>query len=344
MIKSQQPQVGDRIVTTKKFCPINKDKKKLGPFPDLKGIVIFQIGNAYGIQFEKQEEWTHDLEKIIVTKTGAFLGRDDFKILDSYSSKDKNKTAFVKTINQASFNELIRIPQELDELKNNIKYKQDEIKSYKRNIESYFKQIATTGKQINTLKKKAQLRPEYSTFELQFDKLKKSSKIKDIKVLDRYIIITTNDLTYKKTSRIPSDFVIGAFKIFIPISIDNEVKIINYKRHLFRTHFHPCIRRGGEVCTGEEVRNEINELRKKNQIDLLTFLMISFIEKPDYGTPFIDDLSMMCAQDVTIKPKNEMDWLNSSYWNEHEKWDDTKYNEERAALSNQMNNPPRSQS
>ena len=333
MIKIEKPQLGDIIITTDKFCPIDKNKKQIGPFPNLRGIIILQFADIFGIKFEKETEWTHDLGEILLTKTGHFLAKEDFKIIDKYKEKNKEKAEFIKAIKKSYYQKLAKIPSNLKNLELEIKYKKEDIASNKRSIIKYKHQIIDKGKQIDILKKKAEIPFDISIFEKQFDRLKKSSKIKDIKITENYIVITTNDLTYKKTFRIPSDFILGAYKIFIPSNSDISIKAINYKKHFKREYFHPCITITNGICMGEEIRKEIEELRRKNQIDLIIFLLINFIEEPNYNSPYIDDLSFMCAQDITIKPKNIEEWLDISYWHNNEKWDDDLYTKTRNKLT-----------
>jgi hypothetical protein len=337
-LRSQEPKqvyCGDTIITTKDFA-------KEG----LKGKVV-STNPGYGIEFDKPFDLgvmckTHSLKGLLPKETGCYLSRQEFEVVESYKNTDKNKESFVKSINNNFHSNLKNIPMNINILKSENKYRMDDIKSMKRNIISTNKELINNGKEIEKLNKIITNRPQMSSFETQFDRLMKSKKIKDVTIHKEYIIVTTNDLVYKKTSRIPSDFVLGAYKMFINTN-NSTIKIINYKKHYRKQYFHPCIRSGGDVCMGDEVRKEVKNYLDKNQIDLLIFLMIGFLEEPNYISPYIDDLSFMCAQPVTIKPRDPLNYIKESYWNRYENWDVEKYEKERKELMDIMRTPNESQ-
>ena len=153
----------------------------------------------------------------------------------------------------------------------------------------------------------------------------KNSRIKEIEVLSNNgetdILVTTNDLTYTNPSSNMEDFVLGAYKILLPLDIERVMQAINYKRHVNKfTYHHPCIKRS-ELCLGDAMINVLAKTRREGDIVNTIHLLINFLEKPDYGTPYCSETDFYCAQPVTIKPSDKYDWFKESYWNDKQLWD-----------------------
>jgi len=94
------------------------------------------------------------------------------------------------------------------------------------------------------------------------------------------------------------------------------------------TYSHPCVREGGYVCMGDLVRVGVNNYRKENQLVSLIYLLLNFLKEPNYGTPYRSAIDFRCAQPVTYKPKDILNYLSDSNWRRHEKWSDKLFYED----------------
>jgi len=170
-----------------------------------------------------------------------------------------------------------------------------------------------------------------------FDDLVSSKKIVGYSFVDGNIIVTTGDIYYRDDRRAIKNFYIGAYKILFNTS-RGELKAVNYKRHQSRTVFHPNIHSElFSICLGETkvaVKHAIN----CKKYALATSILIDFLEEPNYGTPYNYISVFANMQDVTIKPRNEMNWFSESYWRKNEVWDTDKARSEEAAARISMPN------
>ncbi len=334
--------LGDKIITTKKF-PKGEGKK---------GIIIHKEQDAYGIKFNESFEDCHYLDGILEERKGYYLETNQFKIISSYKCNDKRKENFIHLLKDQSYYEKSLTPLKIDREKNNKEWKRNEIKTLYRSIQNYEKEMIMHEENIKKIKKEWKKDININNFEKEYDRLKKHKLIKNILVEEspttkiKFIIVTTNNLTYrdnrnKADSNYYKNFNLGAYKIFIPMNVNNAIKIINYKRQLYKgTYFHPCIRDGGMICFGEQVKEELNAYRKNGQYTPLIFLIINFLKEPNYRDPYIHAKIFDLAQDVTIKPKDVFNYLSHTYWRTYQKWDNDSFNAQRIKIGlSPVNNP-----
>ena len=321
--------LGDKIITTKKF-PYGAGKK---------ATIIRQRDESYGAEFDEPIEMiddilrgSHYLDNTLIEKKGYYLEPTEFKIIESYSNKNKNKEEYIHLLKKEYYIQKGLIPQHIKSYEANIEYNKHDIQNSQKNIKRYEKNIKTTKKDIEKTKEIKEL--NISNLENEFDKLIKHKLIKDI-TIDinneiQYIIVTTNDLTYHNPKTIP-DFVLGAYKIFIPLNSDT-IRIINYKKQMMQgAYFHPCIERD-RTCFGARIKDEVTQYKQRKQYTLLIFLIINFLCEPNEDGPYIPAKTFSLAQPVTIKPKNIFNYLSNAYWDENEKWDDNKYQSQRKEI------------
>ena len=328
--------LGDRIITTKKF-PQGKDKK---------ATLIYKTENSYGAKFDEPFKECHYLKinddtiGILQEKKGFFLEANQFKVTSTYKNNNKKKEKFVHFLKDKYYDQKSLIPTQIKEYQDNIKYYGHEIENNRNYIKNLIKNIKKRIKNIEKTKQNAKIKININNLEKEYDKLMKHKGIKEIILAtnpnnkEKYIVVTTNDLIYHDSQtdrdRHQANFNLGAYKIFIPLNINLDIKTINYKRQLLRGgYFHPCIKERGIMCLGNQVKNEINSYRKNSQFMLLIFLLVNFLQEPDYHDPYIDAQLFIFAQPVTIKPKNIFNYLNHEYWRNYEKWDNDKYNSQR---------------
>jgi hypothetical protein len=88
---------------------------------------------------------------------------------------------------------------------------------------------------------------------------------------------------------------------------------------------HPCIKVGGDMCLGLNVRLQRDRLHAEREYIGLIHLIISFLIQPNYSTPYVDDSIFRCAQPVTFKPTSLFDYFSGNNWLINEKWDERKF-------------------
>lgn len=328
------PYMGDNIITTKKF--------KYGA--GKKGILRIIRGDSFGIQFTEALKknanekigGSHDLDQILKENTGYFLHHNEFKITNTYTNANKNKELFVKMLQQKYYSDLANVPVKIKQIENNVTSKHRNIKDKHAMIKIQEEEVVKLLKTISKLKESPEKKVSITSFEKRFNKLKSHKLIKNIKLIENFIIITTEDLIYHGQDI--KDFNLGAFKIFLNREhLSTIPKTINYKRQMLKgKYFHPCIEDGGQMCLGDQLRNEIEKLGEEGEIAALIFLLINFLQEPNYRDPYIRAHIFSLAQKVTLKPTNVLDYLSSNYWYENEIWDEIKFQEEKKKLINRL--------
>jgi len=68
------------------------------------------------------------------------------------------------------------------------------------------------------------------------------------------------------------------------------------------------------MCLGSKVQEGAMHFQKRNMYKELIYLLINFLQEPNYNGPFIAAHIFYCAQPVTLKHKNILDWLNHDKW------------------------------
>ena len=319
MKKLVKPAVGDEIITNKKF---EMGEKMEGVIRDILD------ENIYAVEFELAKKGMHKFDNLLTEANGFCIEEKEFKIVNHYQNSNKIKEKFVNLIRTQYFKKLLKIPARLQQVDKDIKQRKRDINSYANSLKNTKTLITKFEKEKISISQQLETLPDNAQFEKQFNKLTSHPLIKKIELIEEYLIVTTKDLTYhdgRERNKLP-DFNIGAFMIFIPLDESQQINTINYKRQVLRgNYFHPCIRGGGSMCLGDNVAEGVKRYRQKSQYIELIYLLINFLQEPDYHGPHIKAHLFYCAQPVTIKPTKIFDWLDNSYWNSKEKFDDPKY-------------------
>lgn len=319
MIKTKPKEIiiPSRIITTKK-ASIGFNKKGIIQEDYQEQKTVFQI------ILDKPDEKAHTFKGLLPSKKGIFLKQEEFTVLPIEKDKEKfelmMKHCHYKTL-------MIVIQQEIKECKSKIRGDEDALNYHLENLKE-IKETAIKNKELLKTLKTNSTKDKIENYANQYEKILKHPKIERIKILSDYIIITTTDLTYYDGKEQWGNFNLGAYHIFIPKNCKERknIQIINYKKQYKQgVIFHPCIKEEGRTCTGAQLSQEVNGYLKKNQIAFVVFCYLNFLEHPNEKGPYMNAHQFRCAQDVTFKPKNILDYLKQDEWYKHEKWDEKKY-------------------
>ena len=334
MRKNDPVYLGDKIVTNKHFKPIMADKEAFDLKEEfLDGVVVATRGDFFCVDFGKEFPFTHSLEKTLKGPTGYAVNRRDFKVVESYSTKDPKKSMFINVLRERQYTEAQKAPSEIEKIRQSAESKVGSIKQYVREIKNYESNLLKDNFKIKALEAKPGVSEiSNNTIERQYEKLLSHKKIKTAEIIEKdngnkYILVTTEDLTFHDEYRDIPDFVLGAYKMLIPINNGNGLKIVNYKKHVLKEYYHPCIV-GSNICMGNMVGDEIHRFNVEDRYLDTIYLMLNFLEEPDYGTPHLCAIKFMCGQNVTINPRNQFNWFDMGYWKNKEVWDGNKYTTE----------------
>ncbi len=335
--------IGDPIVTNKNF----------DGGAGLKG-VVHTINDqdvkepGYGIKFLDKKKVSEGLakskkeiagEKLKLHKADSntikenlcyYLGRKQFEHTPAYEDKDKNKQKFVCNIRQLRVEDKEEIPNDIRKSRESIKSCQSEVEYLGVRRIEYLQSIYKIEKDIVQTQEEYKAEIDISDIINQYEKLLKNKNIHSVSMETRqsnkreYIIIKTKSLEY--TAQDGTKFDTGAFIFYIPFDFKNLPIAANYKKHFLRgTYHHPCIKADGDICMGGSVKEQIRGYMNYKDLLGIVFTLIAFLKKPDYRKPYVDDEEFEHAQKATIKPKDVFNYLNRTYWTDHEKWDSDKY-------------------
>ena len=334
MRKNNKVFVGDRIITNKYFKPFLANKDLFDTEGNFYKGTIIEIRDAVlNVAFDDELPFCHTLENRTDKINGYSLSFKEANLSKSVDIKDEKKRAFIGLIREINFDKMSQLPIL-------IRSKEDSVRSYvatarelaSQLLESETKIEAQNHELATLIKSKRTCRLNIDDVSVKYNKFRKNKKIKSVESIvyegRKSVLITTNDLTYHRDDSIIGDFVLGAYKILIPLKTDFNVMCSNYKRHKDKSRYHhPCVS-GFKLCLGDSVGAEVKKLRNESNIIGLTYLLILFLEKPDYEDPYCREEEFHCAQPVTMKPKLESDWFSEAYWNENETWDGAKFAED----------------
>jgi hypothetical protein len=284
----------------------------------------------FGIQYNERKNSYDNLDGRCPDNYGRYeRGFDIIKVnINSFKKiKDKVLAQLFKTIYLKKCIEKIHINANIEYIKNKIDYDKkrltdnnysDDDRHYlNRELDDYCERLKKEEERFN---QKIDLR----SVKDQYQRILNHDKVESIEYYQNYIIITTKDILFNDEGRGIKDFNIGAFKI--KFNENFNFFAVNYKMHLMKIFFHPCIRFGNDVCLGSSVAYEIEKHKENFDFDLLIYTLINFIEEPNYGKPFMKIENLIkFMQPVTMKPNTPLEWFNQSYWNENEKWDEKLY-------------------
>lgn len=345
MRKTDLIYLGDKVKTKKTFKPILADKTRFRPDnEEFDGVVVGKRGKYLLIDFKRELPFTHYLGGLLDSPTGAGVAFKDLIVTDTFTTEDKDEQAFVNMYKEINFDTANKIPGK-------IRVIEDTIDEFARKIDGLMRDVAlleddtrTKDFEIKKLKqKKREVTISTSLLSKRYKKLINSPDIENVKIVhsgrDMAVLVTTKDLKYHINSPDMFDYKLGAYKILIPVNEAEQIKAINYKKHVqkFEIH-HPCIQQSG-LCLGAAVSAEVNRLRETGKILSLIYLLINFLKEPDYGEPYLPASSFYCAQDVTISPKNPLKWFDRSYWEKNEIWDGDRFTEDSKNVEELLESP-----
>lgn len=247
-----------------------------------------------------------------------------------------------ESLPQFLYNEHVKIvpdvAKQIESQERDIRRTDENIETYSRETESHKKRKIILEKTLEELKKKKDDSPAelLKEFEIQLNKIAKHSKVENIKQLDGRLIIDTSSLTYKRKRKKHDDISIelGKFKFFI---FDGWIKAINIENH-YKGHGHPCFPPGnaepGGICMGSAVQNEISKYFKEGNIAQIVFLLINFLEEPNYRSPHCKEENFHYIQKINAVPDNDSRYIDSGFWYDDVKWDEGKYRIAQAKIGN----------
>lgn len=273
-------------------------------------------------------------EKILTYKRLLSIKKTDIEYSDNQILKYKEQIDSLKDkINKIKKDNKTLEEDELELIKNiqeNITSYTIDTLRYNESIKSIKQSIIDINQQMKDIKKdkKININKIINESLIQYEHLSNNEKILSFSLVKNYLIITTKDLLYTDKRKGIEGAEMGAFKIYIK-NEKNQFKIgaINYKFHLLKDYCHPCVLTSSTICMGENVASEIKKQYNENNIDMIFFTLINFLEESNYGTPYQGIKSFLkFKQVVTINPKKESNWFNKLYWQKNEKWDYEEYN------------------
>jgi len=323
--KVLEPKMGDEIITTKAF--------EFGE--NMQGIIREVIDkNIFAVEFEEHKDGMHKFSDMLLKEDGYCLAKKDFNIVNQYSNSNKDKEGFVVKLRECHFTKLLNIPSDIRDLENQKRNNKSEIKSIATRTKKLEGELKKIDIEKNTIIKNAEFIPENEKFAKQYDKLISHKLINDIIINDNYLIIKTEDLTFTEERTALPDFNLGAYYMFISTTSTQKPKVINYKKQLTKGGYHhPCIERGGHLCLGSVVGNGVDKCMKNGSYIELVYLLLNFLQEPNYNGPYIEAKFFISAQPVTIKPKSIEGWLNRDEWRK-EKFNQKKFDDDTNIVRN----------
>lgn len=336
MRKTDKIYIGDKVKTKKTFRPLDKNKQRFDPKgAEYEGIVLDKRGSFLIVDFGEETPFTHYLSGMLTTPTGSAVEFKHLAVTETYKSDDEDEQAFVCMMREARVGKINELPREIRAKEEGLASLVGDIKSRNRDIASLEATLEKSEFELREMKDStAVIDVDSGRIAKQYQSVLKSSKIKSIKIYDskrnpggRDIIVTTNDLSYRTENHI-GGYVLGAYKFLIPLDIGMNISAVNYTKHVRRFELsHPCVH-NGSICMGSAVEEEVYKLRRAGDIVNLIYILINFLEEPQYGEPHIDDVRFYPRQDVTMKIDDEHDWFSRDVWGVKEAWDGEKYDKE----------------
>lgn len=323
--------VGLRVQIVNKFvCEDNsdlpaKERKTLETlFNDLnneisKGLfgTLVEKGYGYVVEFEKEYSFTYGYNEFF--KDNLYFVFNDVNNLQSTKDEKESKMdelcGFIYNVKK----------QEVEREAGDLSRKRENVCSWKRSISDYQKSIRDYNQKIleteillnNFTRGDAFKSIDKEMIHDSIIKMMKNPKIESISTCDdeygnTFVIITTKDLMYSSPR---CSYNIGQFKL--KIGTTGKPNAVNITK-TYKRISHPCVNSSFGMCLGSQVESHINNLVKVGDLGGIATTLINFLEEPNYGHPYIQDIEFYSAQPVTIKPKTELDWFVESSWNDQQ--------------------------
>lgn len=323
--KDSEIYIGQKIKTNKKFKPLLANGNVFDTRgEEFCGVIIAKRGKYYIVDFGKEYEFTHYSDGLLQNPTGYALSSTEFSVEEEVAIEDKNERDFCFMFREAAFMNLERIPGEIRSLEDKTRSLSSSIKSMAMEIEDKEKDLLKKNIELKAKKEYAStMSVDLADAQKQYHKLFLNPKVKEVEVIGRKIIITTNDLGYKNENT-GIYFVSGAYKILLDMDDPTEFRVVNYKKHYAKHIFNPCVKEGS-VCMGSSVGTTVNALLSKRAFIPFVHTIIDFLEEPNYGRPYLNERDFLAGNIVTMSPSDQLDWFNMSYWGENEEWDEEEY-------------------
>lgn len=331
--KEKEIFLGDIVKTNKSFKPEDENGNLVPVTEPLEGTVVTRRANGVGVDFGTVFPFTHSLDGVLPEPTGIFVLADWVDLVETFSHKDKDLAMFVNLSKERAFRELYEIPREISKLVKQADDKKGKVNSLFRDIKNLESEIRKSSFEIDKLsERRGSVDVSVDSMARQYSKLIAHKDIAEIEFRKddsgiQNMIVTTKDLTYKDSrGETTPPFNLGAYKIKIPINLEHpgdkrSLSIINYKKHVQKKKFHPCVNGFDGACLGDSVGNEVNKYIQVGQYPQLIYLLLGFLKEPNYGGPHISAELFSAALPVTIRPRNPLNWFSKDYWNEKETWD-----------------------
>ena len=330
MKKTDAVFLGEKVRTKKTFKPQIRGDKTFTPPKDTfyEGIVIGRRINQLIVKFDKQYPFTYRVDDMVSEPVATAIDYKDLEQISNVEIEDQGARAFVGAMREESFDKISNFPQIKQRFVNDIAGMKADLRNYGETVEriendlvnkNFALEDAIANNEINT--------KGTGDILAQYESLMASNKIDSVEIVKSgstsFMIVTTNDLIYTpRPNTNCGRFIIGAFKFRINLAGGRVLpKVANYKRHMRRSDLHhPCIS-NFNLCLGGDMQSEMYALSNRKAWITLVYTLINFLENPNYGSPYVADIEFSCAQAVTIRPRNPLDWFSPGYWESNEKWD-----------------------
>lgn len=323
--------LGLRVQIVNKFVPnpetisdYNKKEKDIisGKIDELnkeiqKGLfgVIVEKNYEYVVEFEKEYDFTYSYNEFFKDKRYFIFDNLD-NIQSTKSEEETERESLAGFFYNAKKSAIEKEIGDVENKKSYILNKKRDIESYKQNIKELSRRIATEELLLkDILSGEAFKSIDREMIDLSISKMRKNPKIESITVEDdeignSFLIVTTTDLLYSSPR---CSYQIGKFKL--KLDANSKPMAVNTTRvYGSGSRFHPCVNGSFGMCLGSQVENHVMKLIKFGDFGGAITTLINFLEEPNYGTPYIDDIEFYGAQPVTVKPKTELEWFDTGIW------------------------------
>ena len=293
------------------------------------GLIVCLNNEYYGVEFPVMGTYFNTLEGKLEANHGSYFLERDLELaktnVDANLKIKDYKKRLMKLITKSILvDPRINIQNTIDNRISDIRYLEDEFQNKQRRIVEIGKEVEQ--RKIELKDNQKLLKKTKFDFEKEFKRqmlsIKKHPLVKSLSIAGKYLVVTTKDLVYTPgRERYVKPYNLGAFKIYV--TKDYAPIVINYTKHYRRGDYHhPCVEYNGTICTGSMVGNLLEKYRREGNIDLIIFLVITFLQKPDYGTPFLESSYHQFAQPRVKKFKWDIDYLSRDLCRQYETWDD----------------------
>lgn len=306
-------RIGDEIVLTE------------GPHKGQKGILIKKENEIWCVEFYNNFcSIQSKLNGLILSKNGLKMNQNRFSLSHRYNHKKKEIREFILNKIEDFYAQKALLALKLTKNKIDIYYSKKRIKELEKDITYHKNNTISLKTNLKKIKKNISAEINYKEYFKEYKRVKKL--VEKIQFEDGIMYVTTKPLVYKKNERV-NEFPLGRY--LLRFASNSTMIAVNLDRQMNKGNFfHPCIKSNNfNICWGES-RPQVLKLEEDNNIIFLIGLFCNFVQEPNYGVPYVNDIYFQYAQPVTIKPKKLCDYFNDSYWINNEKWDSDLFNQQ----------------